>query len=270
MAEVIKAEAMADGQGPRAVAMNLLDIAAEARQVVLDARREAARIVAEARDAAAETLRHATDKGYAEGFARGQGEGGEEGRRRAAETAGRELSAQAAELAALARKIMEGLAEGRAEVLAAAREQMVEFALQIAERVVGHVAALDPEAAKENLAKALEAAANVGGQIVVRVNPGQLPALREHFAALVEAMGSGGQAKLTADAEISPGGVKVLTRGGEVDATVESQLRNVAAALLGREVDRGEEPAERAVSCGQYVPAGEEAESTQTQAASHE
>jgi hypothetical protein len=50
------------------------------------------------------------------------------------------------------------------------------------------------------------------------------------------------------DATISPGGAKVNTDGGEIDATIETQLDNVVEALLGSRVSQAQ--------CGSYVPSG--------------
>ena len=54
----------------------------------------------------------------------------------------------------------------------------------------------------------------------------------EHCRELVETLGCGG-VRVMADESITPGGVKVLCRGGEIDATIETQLANVAASLAG-------------------------------------
>jgi hypothetical protein len=48
------------------------------------------------------------------------------------------------------------------------------------------------------------------------------------------------------DATVSPGGAKVNTDGGEIDATIETQLDNVVEALLGSRVSQAQ--------CGSYVP----------------
>jgi hypothetical protein len=40
--------------------------------------------------------------------------------------------------------------------------------------------------------------------------------------------------KLAGDQQVGPGGVKLSTRNGQVDATIETQLANVARMLTGR------------------------------------
>jgi len=226
-ARVIKA---ADGPtAVRAAALNLNDLADQARQLVLEARKEAARIAAEARHAAEAVKAQALQQGYAEGLARGK----EQGLRQAQANADQSRRTESAQLAELAGKIVAELSAARDETLRRARRQMLEFAVELARKIVGQVALADISAARANLEKALKLA-NGGGEIVVQVNPGQLQELTQQWPELVSGMNLPGEMRLVADEQISPGGVKLLSRSGEIDATIETQLANVAASLLGQ------------------------------------
>ena len=232
MTRIIKAE-QAEGQdAPRAAVLKLADLAAEARALVLEARKESARIVADARAGAEEAERHAGENGYAEGYARGQESGYAEGRRQALAETRDALAAESADLIPLAQKAVEELVRAQARFTDDAGREIVRLAGRIAEKVVGRLAAADIGAAQENLSKAL-ALASRHRQWTVRVNPGQLAALREGFGELTDALGLSGEVRWVADERIAPGGVKLLTPRGEIDATIETQLANVADALLG-------------------------------------
>lgn len=233
MARIIKASST-DGSPPADSAVrNLADIAAEARSIVLDARRDAARIVAEARAEADAVCDAAAKKGYAEGLARGRNDGYADGQRQGAEEAAKRFSAEAADLIELARKITEELASARAELLHQARCEMLDFAMELAEKIVGRVATTEISAARENLRKVLERADCAQG-LTVKVNPSQLERLRGTFAELVDALGCTGEVRLVPDGRISPGGAKLVASEGEIDATIQTQLANVAEAVLGQ------------------------------------
>jgi len=233
MAErVIKAREMASGGGPRAAVLDLKDLAAEARQIVLDARGEAARIIAQAKQQAEVLRRSAAEQGHAEGYAKGENLGYSDGMRRLRKRADGRMEATSAEIIALAKKVVQAMADAREELLHQARCQMLDFAIELARKIVGSVAVRDIEAARANLAKVLESACT-GGRITVRVNPAQLPQLRAPCDELVEAIGIKDEVRLEPDEHIGPGGVKLLSRTGEIDATIETQLGKVVDSLLG-------------------------------------
>lgn len=246
MARIIKANASGQMPAPSGVASSascsvamaemavrdLDDLATEARTVMLDARRQAAKIMAEAR-AQADALRDAAAaKGYAEGLACGKNAGFEEGCRKAQADSRQELAAASAEVVAQLQAIVGELIEARAELLHAGRRELLELALLVAAKIVGRVAVRDIAAASENVRKILELTDHAR-DLRVKVNPGQLKALAEHMPELIESLNHAGRVTLVGDATISPGGAKVHTADGEIDATIKTQLDNVVEALLG-------------------------------------
>ena len=92
----------------------------------------------------------------------------------------------------------------------------------------------DAEAARANLRKALERVQGAG-EVIVRVNPSQLAALRETCVLDGDAGAvADGRVRLVGDEGVSRGGVRAACGRGEIDATIERQLDAVAAAVLGR------------------------------------
>ncbi|MFB3890500.1 MAG: FliH/SctL family protein [Phycisphaerae bacterium] len=232
MTRVIKADVMERPGRTRTGVLNLTDIAAEARAVVLDARKEAARIVAEARGQADENLRAAARKGYAEGFARGQSDGYADGRGKAVDEQRKSYAADSSEMAQVVRKIIDELNSARKAVLEQAQAGMISFAIELAEKIVGRVAATDIGAARSNLAKVLELSHARAG-VTIKVNPQQLDLLKSHCADLA-AMNVPGEFALVADDAIAAGGVKLESSYGEIDATIRTQLDNVVESLFGK------------------------------------
>lgn len=246
MRRIIKADPDApDRSGVKTAMLNLPDFAAEARRIVLDARKDAARIIAEARAKSDSVRREAHQKGYTEGFARGQTEGHADGQREARIKTSREFAEQYAGALELVRRVTADLADARERMLHDAAGQILDLAILLAEKIVLTVAAENIDAARANLAKVLEMA-HCGGQIAVKVNPGQLESLRSDFAELVQALALGGAARIEGDQRVGPGGVVLVSRNGVIDATVETQLANIARGLLGKSIRRRQDGSESA------------------------
>ncbi len=242
----LESEGPVDTAAERAI-RGLSGLAVEAQTVMLDARQQAARVLAEARSRADASREAAVAKGYAEGFARGSSDGHEDGFNKSLAEGRQMMAEQSAEMIVQLRAIVRELTGARDEMLHAGRCELLDFALELAAKIVGHVAVRDIAAARQNVRKVLELA-DRHRELCVKVNPLQLEALAEHLPELTDALGHGGRVRLMGDATISPGGAKVHTDGGEIDATIETQLDNVVEALLGSRVSQAQ--------CGCYVPSG--------------
>ena len=233
MAQVIKSDAGEQSRTSMAGVLKLKDLAVQARQIVLDARKDAARIVTEAREKASAVEQDARDRGYAEGLLQGREEGIQAGRQEAMNDSREHADGELLALVELVKKIAAELSAAKASVIAQAKRDMLGFSLDLTEKIVSHVKIYDLAAAKANLAKALEMAGGTG-KMTIKVNPAQLDALQRHCGDLVSAMNIRGELGMVGDENIERGGVKVLTSGGEIDATISTQMNNVVAALLGR------------------------------------
>ena len=245
MARVIKASDIG-AASPTARPLNLQDVAVQVRAVVTNARRQAAAVLRASRARAREleglsrrsvaceagaalaedVLAAASRQGFEDGFAQGMAAGLERGVAQAASAADDELSRSSE----LLREMAAALTAAKADLAQQMQRQTLELAMLLTNKIVGLVAGQDIAAARHNLAKALELAG--GGDVIVRVSPRQHRRLTEHCRELAETLGCGG-VRVMADESITPGGVKVLCRGGEIDATIETQLANVAASLAG-------------------------------------
>ena len=212
--------------------MDLPDVGQEARRILADHTREGQRIVESARRQAATLRQEAANRGYEEGLSRGREEGLAKGRAAAQRQEGAKVSSDLAETAALARKVVEGLASARQELLQQAKAEMLDLAIEIARKIVGRAAESDVESARANLEKALELAGGFGG-VTVLVHPSQLEDLQRYAPEVIEALRFRGDVKLAGDERVGKGGVRLLGRQGEIDATVQTQLANLTEALQG-------------------------------------
>ncbi len=233
MARIIKANEMKNTAADKAAVLNLTDLAAQARDVVLEARKQACEIISEA-NAKAEQLRlQAHEQAYKEGLAKGHEEGFSKGRLEATEKVSENAGKQADEIAALAKKAIGKLNQSRAKLLQDAHSDILDLAIMLAEKIVAQVSASNITAAKENLAKVLELA-NCPGEMVIKVNPAQFEQLNQYFSELVRIFSLNSSVQLVGDESISAGGAKLISGQGTIDATIETQLANVVESLLGR------------------------------------
>ena len=212
--------------------MKLADIAMQANEVILDARKTAAEIRTEARANAEIARRQGREQGYKEGFAEGQARGMQDGAREGGDQARARIGDQSKQLVDLARSILVALEEAGDRPYQLAADEVLALAIDLSAKIVGRLARTDTSVARGNLIKAMKLA-HTDGEIIVAVNPGQLQELSRDFAEFVEIVDASGRARLVADGQVAPGGVKITTARGVIDATVETQLDKVASALGG-------------------------------------
>ena len=210
--------------------MKLADIAAQANDIILDARKTAAKIKAEARANAEIAKQQAYRNGHAEGLTEGRAQGAREGASQAIDQARTQAKEQSKQFVDLVGVVLAGLDEASEARYKLAADEVLAFAVDLSEKIVGRLARTDLSVARTNLIKAMKLA-HADGEIIVAVNPVQLQGLTRDFAEFVEAVDASSRARLVGDAQVAPGGVKVTTARGVIDATVQTQLDKVARAL---------------------------------------
>lgn len=248
---VIKAESMGGPEMRGLRPFHFDDITREAREVVAGARREAEALKAEAERAASEIearLNHARVEAQAiremarrdaeairesarqEGFRAGQEEGLREGRDQALAEARREFEQKQAQLVAALRSMLDSIERGRADWLAAARQDLIELALAIGRRVALHVGQRDREVVLANLEEAIQLV-GARSEVTVAVNPADAQAARVFAQSLLDLKEQWQQIHVVEEPEVSPGGCQVHWGGGSVDATLERQLDRIEEEL---------------------------------------
>lgn len=161
--------------------------------------------------AALEQLRQkARHEGYAAGFSAGRGDG-----RAAAE-------AEATHLRRLAASLAQAQTDFKDEVAPA----LLALAVDIAGHVLRAELAHNPQAMLPALREAMDLAGG-GAHPQMLLNPGDLEFVRRHLGDDL----APGAWRLIEDGRIEPGGCRVLTANGAVDATLATRWQRAAAAL---------------------------------------
>ena len=220
MATIIKRELHqhASGTSLRGTAYNLVDMAGRADEYLDQVRQEAAKIVAEAEQEATSIRMQAQEDGRAEAEA----------------AVDRLLNEKVAEQMGSLRPALESavrqIEDARQDWMRHWEQSAVALASAIAGRIVRKQLGEAPEISMEWIREALQMTAG-SSQVVVRLNPNDLEALRAQIEQVVGAFRPLASARLEPDESISPGGCRVETEFGSVDQQLETQLDRIAEEL---------------------------------------
>lgn len=227
---LIKAE-----HSPAVVRFQWRDLEADAKRCLADAQTRGESIVQEAQ-AVAESMRMiARSEGYERGHAEGLADGREEGTRVAVGEFSTKLQSAIAAFEAAANEIALAKEKVRAEAVV----EMIDLAVAIAERVIKRQAALDPQVLLANLREALVLIPRQK-QIRLAIHPSQRQALSAAMPELANEWPVLTSAQIVDDASLVPGGCRVFTEHGQIDADLKTQLDRVVAELLPRKASKGE------------------------------
>ena len=149
-------------------------------------------------------------EGYNAGFASGRADAGDT------------VAAESAHLRAIA-----GALDGaRVALTEETAQALLALAAEIAQHVLRIELTHNPQSMLPALREALDLA-DGGAHPQLLLNPGDLDFVRRHLGDDLAA----GQWRLSEDARIEPGGCRVVTANGAVDATLAARWRRAAAAL---------------------------------------
>lgn len=199
---------------------------AQAEEVITRARSTADEIISEVR-LEAEKIR---EEAYQAGFSQGRVEGIDQGYREGIALAQEEASAirgQAMEVLDQAEKI-------RRQTMGAMEQEVVDLAREIAERLLSAQLALDPQTVVNIAAESLRLVAD-RLNVVLYINPADLELFESKKGELQGLLPAKAELKVVTDRSIRPGGCRVETEQGKVDATLEKRMEELIKVLYGRE-----------------------------------
>lgn len=215
----------------KAVVLDLGDLENQGEHLLNQARAEAKRIISEAQLESQRLIDGAAGKGYEEGLQRGI----EEGHRQGAEEArGQILEEYTGVLMTLQERWIEAMNRWeteRSEMLLIAREEILTFAFVLAEKIVHRVIEFDPDVVKDQIVAALRLITNPTSVRIV-VNPQDRELLEFALPEIIERIHELEHIELLEDESLLRGGCRVITKGGEIDATIDTQFSRIVETLL--------------------------------------
>lgn len=173
-------------------------------------------------------LDQARQAGHAEGVEQGYAQGLSEGRQAAAVELQNQIQAALQPLRALCQNFEQALDQIDAHIA----PQLARIALDTARQLVGQTLAAQPEQVIVMVRQLLAVHPELTGKPKLWLNPQDLQCVQQSLADDLAAAGW----QLHADAGVSPGGCRVVSASGELDATCESRW-NTLEQNAGRTLD---------------------------------
>jgi flagellar assembly protein FliH len=215
-----------------AISLDLGDLSRQADALIARARDQAAATLAQAKQERdklfASVHEQAREQGHAKGLEQGRLAGLEVGRQEA-------LAERREKLSQLDEKwtaAVTSFEASRAGMLLQAREDVLDLALLLAEKVTRRQCAVDRSVVVSQLEQVLAAIARPTALLVL-VHPLDEPLVRAALPGVTSRFPAAQHVELRADATLAPGACLARTQGGGViDASIETQLRRIAESLV--------------------------------------
>lgn len=240
-----------------AVVLDLGDLQRQAAVLRQRAEDDARATIERAREEAQRIVDSATNRGFKEGEAKGYREGFERGRREGREQAAAEASAGLSALQSAWTETLAAFTGVRDEIVHESQNEVLRFALALAERVVYRIIEVDPAVVQDQLAACVQMVAGAT-TLRIRVHPQDATLISEMMPQVEAMLARNAHVKLEADEAIEPGGCILQTqRGGEVDARISTQIERIVQHLLpdGEGIhDHSTTPDESAATAAQARP----------------
>lgn len=218
---------------PSLTPFSMADIEAAARRILLRARAQAEQLLAEAQEQAENLRTAAAAEGLAAGRQEGLRQGREEGCRAGHDEA---LAAAQAQLTQLIQTLSSTAAQldaSRRELQASAVAEVVDLAIALARRVIKRQAAADPQVLTANLAQVMPLVIHAADVRIV-LHPSQTQLLEKELPNLQLQWPNLKHVEIIGDESVAPGGCRLKTLQGDVDADLCAQLDRIVEEMTGR------------------------------------
>jgi len=232
-----------------AVVLDLGDLGRQAARLRMVAEDKAAAIVTQAEQKAKELIAGAEAIGFEQGQAAGLEQGLTQGRDQGKQEALEEAREQLAQVQAAWSDVAGQWDAQTKQMAVEARQVVAEFALKMAERLVHRVIEVDPTVIVDQVAGAL-ALVLKPMDVSVSIHPSERATLEQAMPQLMTEFDHLEHIHLVENDRVSPGGCIVSYGHGQIDATIQTQIRRVVDLILPAEPGRDEAPGDDAAQQG--------------------
>ena len=216
---------------PSITTFSMADIEKQARAILVRARQRAEALIVEAQRQADELKRQAHAEGLAAGYDDGIIKGMEEGGKIGHDAALNEHRSQLGTLVTAMTAAMTEFDIRRRDLETEGLRDVAELAIAIAERVTRRMGQLDPEVAVANVTEAMQLVVATA-DVRIAVHPLHVHVLQESIPRLQMRWPALKHIEMIADESLAPGGCRIFTRHGQIDADLDVQLQRIAAELV--------------------------------------
>lgn len=221
----------ASGMTREAIVLDLGDLGRQAARLQAAAEAKARKIIADAEQEASRLIEEARTKGLMEGRNEGLQRGIKEGREQGHQEALQQMAPQLQQLQEAWTLTLHEWQGQREAIEREARQSIVDIALVVAEKLVNRIIEVDASVIVDQVDQALSFILQPM-DVTVKISPRDravldeaLPRLRGEFTHLKNIT-------LVEDADLLPGGCVVTYGQGQIDASIETQLRRLVELML--------------------------------------
>jgi flagellar assembly protein FliH len=224
---VIKAE-----QSPSSVtSFSMAEFEKQAKLILLGAKVRAEQLLQSAQQEAENIKRQAHANALIDGKKEGLAKGIEEGKQQGRDQALNEQRQQLAQTISTLTQAAQDLDSSRVHLESEARTAVIQLALAIAERITKRAGQFDPAVALANVEEALRLVVR-STDIRIAIHPSQKSTLDDALPRLQANWPQFKHVDLIADGTLTPGGCRIFTPSGQIDADLPLQLEKIAQDLL--------------------------------------
>ena len=219
-----------------AIVLDLGDIAAQGEAIRRQSAAAAERIIREAHEERTRVLAGAREEGLAAGREAGMREGLAQGTAEGLAKASSEHSKNLAELSRRWEAALASFEAARVDLLADAKASLLALAVEVSERIVRKTIEHDPASVERQLEAALGMVLSQS-RLRISVHPDAHALATQALPVLMKKLSLGNHAEVIPDPALEAGGCILRTDRGELDASIGTQLDELARVLLGRSPD---------------------------------
>lgn len=219
MSSVIKTDgSRGPALGSHAVPFALDDVEEKASHYLEQIRGQAAQIIATAQNEAQAIRAQATQDGRQEALKQAQ------------KQANQQVQQQVNSLLPALRQAAQEITQIRANCLRHWQQRVMNLAVAIAQRILRHELPRTPEVTNTLIQESLELAAG-SAQLRLHLHPQDHATLSERVPEFATTVGKLALSDIIADPSVGPGGCIVKTEFGQIDQTIEAQLKRIEEEL---------------------------------------
>lgn len=218
--------------GGRLPAFNPVDTLAETKQRVEQARSEIESYQDDVKRQASALLEKSRQEGFQKGFAEGLAKGEADAKAAHEAKVRSEVSGRLASLGEALRTAAAQLAEKRDHWLSEWEKRCLHLACAIASRIVRRQVAIDRQTVQRIVTETLSLVGQCP-EVTLFLHPGDAQSMGNQDQPWGATARTIGEIKIVADASIHPGGCRLETRFGSIDADLNTQLARIERELAG-------------------------------------
>ena len=232
MTTVIKVDEQDPTLIKRLETINVSDHLGEARLVLRASRTKAKELLRDTYVEAESIREEAAEKGYEAGFRRGYEAGGKAGYDVAFEEAKKTFIADQEQLIDAMTDMISQFEKRKRDLFIAATEDVLRFAMKVSAKVTKQLGMLNREAAVANLEAALRLVESKT-DLQLHIHPLDRTAIERFVKSFGQQSDRARHFSIVTDESISPGGCHLHTPDCEIDATLDTQIEQIAVLMVG-------------------------------------